>query len=74
MVGHTAASPSRLGVLFLAVLSAVVQPSNSEESEQEYCSEGARLSSKFLVPFYESHLNVSRDELCASAPKITFTN
>ena len=30
-------------------------------SEEEYCSEDAKLSSKFLVPFYESHLNVSRD-------------
>ena len=74
MAGHTAASPSRLGLLFLVVLTAVVQRYNSEESEQEYCSEGARLSSKFLVPFYESHLNVSRDELCASTPKVTFAN
>ena len=64
MAGHTAASPSRrLGLLFLVVLAAIVPPSNSEESEQEYCSEGTRLSSKFLVPFYESHLNVSRYEL-----------
>lgn len=47
-------------LVLLVVLAAAVRRSNSE-SEQEYCSEDAKLSSKFLVPFYESHLNVSRD-------------
>ena len=60
MAGH-ACWPSYLMLLLLVVLAAAVQRSNSE-SEEEYCSEDAKLSSKFLVPFYESHLNVSRDE------------
>ena len=56
MAGHTVWL-----ILLFAVLAAIVRRSNSK-SDQEYCSEDARLSSKFLVPFYESHLNVSRDE------------
>ena len=49
--------------MLLVVLSAAVQHCNSESGKTggEYCSEDAKLSSKFLVPFYESHLSVSRD-------------
>ena len=59
MAGHTLSSY----LVLLVVLSAAVLHCNSESGKTggEYCSEDAKLSSKFLVPFYESHLSVSRD-------------
>ena len=63
MAGHVPPLP----YLVLLALAAAVQYSNSASEAGggggggEYCSQGARLSTKFMVPFYESHLNVSRD-------------